>query len=500
MVLEAFFQSFQYFADWQFLLSMMAGVVVGLVFGIIPGIGGLVAVALILPFVFLMTPEQALPLIVAIGTVGFTGGSITAILLNIPGMEPNAATLIDGFPMTQKGQAGRALGAALGSSGAGGIVSVFFALAMVPLVLPIVFAIRSADMVFMILMGISFIAVLSRGSPLKGLISGALGLLISFVGFQIVTGLSRFTFGSAYLYDGFALVPVCLGLFALPEMIALAMRGGTIAQAGVEIKGMQEVLEGVKDVFRHWGLWLRSSIIGYIVGVIPGIGSAVATFVAYGQAKQTSKHPERFGTGIVEGVIAPESANNAKEAGSILTTLALGIPGSSAMVLLLGALLMLGITPGPAMMKEHLDLSFSLLLLIIVANLIGSGICLLAAPRLAKIAIIPGNVLAPLVLVITFVGAFAYRGYFNDVIVTLIFGVVGLAMRKFGYNRPALFLGYILGLLFERYFFIALGVGGPLFFMRPISLILIVITIALLSFSPVRSMFNRWLKRGVRRA
>ncbi len=498
MVLEAFRQALQNFGDIWFLVPMLSGTALGLLFGIIPGVSSLIGVALLLPFIYGMPPEQALPMLVALAAVGFTGGAITAILLNVPG-DVNQATLIDGFPMTQKGEAGRAIGAALASSGLGGIVTVFFALAMVPLVLPMVMAIQSADMVFMVLLGISFIAVLGRGSMVKGLISGGLGLMISMIGLQPMTGAPRFCFGSIYLFDGIPLIPITLGLFALPEMIALAAGGGAIARTGVVIKGMGQVLEGVKDVFRHWILWLRSSMIGFIIGIIPGIGAMTGIFVAYGQAKQTSKHPEKFGTGIVEGVIAPESANNASQAGALLTTLALGIPGSAIMAILLGAFLMVGLTPGPAMLTEHLDLSLSLLMVLIAANLIAALICLLAGPHLAKISFTPARVLVPLVVVLIFAGSFIFQESFNDLIMLLIFTVLGLAMRRFSYSRPALFLGYILGFLFETYLFIALRGAGPLFFMRPISLTLIVIIIVLMCSSPIRRLLEHRFKRGVKK-
>lgn len=494
MILEAFAQAFQNLGDVAVLLPVIVGVVVGLIFGIIPGIGPFLAMALFLPFAFAMRPEQALPFMVALSTVGFIGGSITAILLNIPGTGPNAATLIDGFPMSQKGEAGRALGAALMSSGLGGLVPVFLALAMVPLVVPMVMAIRSADMVFIILLGLSFIGVLATGSMIKGLISGGLGLLISFIGFQAITAVPRFTFDSLYLYDGIGLIPLALGLFALPEMITLAARGGAIAKTGVVIKGMHDVWQGAKDVFHHWTVWLRSTIIGYIIGIIPGVGAEAATFVAYGQAKQTSKHPERFGSGAIEGVIAPESANNAKEAGALLTTLALGIPGSAIMALLLGAFFMVGLVPGPEMITRHLDLSLTLLLVIAVSNIIAVAICFPLARHLARVAYVPGRILVPLVLVIALAGVFAYKELFNDLIVSLIFGALGLAMKRFSYNRPALFLGFVLGHLFEEYLFIALQAEGPLFFLRPISLTLIFIIIALFTFRPVKSWF--WHRRG----
>lgn len=498
MILAAFAQILHYFGDVRVLLFITGGVIVGLIFGIVPGIGPLNAIALVLPFAFAMRPEDALPLMVALGSVGYTGGAITAILLNVPGTGPNAAALIDGFPMSQKGEAGRALGAALTSSGAGGVVAVFAALGMVFLVVPMVMAIRSADMVFVVLLGIAFITSLATGAVVKGVVSGGLGLLLSFVGYQAMTGVPRFTFGSLYLYDGIRLIPIALGLFAIPEMVILAARGGAIAETVGVPKGMRDVWEGAKDVFHCWSAWLRGVIIGYIVGIIPGIGAETASFVAYGEAKRTSKHPERFGSGIVEGVIAPQSADNACVSGALLTTLALGIPGSATMALLLGGLVMVGLIPGPEMITKHLDLSLTLLVVVAVSNIMGSGICLLLAKYLAKIAYIPSRILVPLVLVITFVGIFAYKQDFKDLMACLVIGALGLAMRRLGFNRPALFLGYIMGSLLEGYLFIALRVAGPLFFLRPISLTLIFAMIALFTFGPIKNLFQR--RRGVNRA
>ena len=500
MLAEAFVEALQFFMRPEFLLMVFAGVLIGLIFGIIPGLSSIVAGALLLPFLFHMQPEQALPLLMAVFSVTFTGGAITAILLNIPGTPTNVATLLDGYPMTQKGEGGRALGAALMSSGTGGILTVFFALAMVPLVLPLVKAVGSGEMVFLILMGLIFIAVLGRGSMAKGLMAGGAGLMLSFVGLHRITGILRFTLGTTHLVSGLAVIPVALGLYALPEMVALATRGGTITRRGAPTVTMQSVVEGAKDVFRHWGLWLRSCVIGYVIGVIPGVGAPTATFVTYGQARQTSKHPEKFGTGIVEGVIAPESANNAKESGALLTTLALGIPGSAEMALLLAALLLLGERPGPDMLTVHLSLSLSLIMVIALANLLGTAICFLFASRLSRVATIPARLLVPIVLVLVFIGAYAYEEQFADIGVLLVFGLLGLAMRRYDFSRPALFLGYILGDLFEKYLFIAYYAIGPLFFLRPISLSIIFVIIALFAFGPVKNLLARRSKGGAKQA
>jgi len=382
-----------------------------------------------------MSPEQALALILGISSVAMMSGSIVAILLKIPGEGENVLTILDGYPMTQRGEAGRALGAAITASGMGGIASVAFALIMVPIILPVVFTINSADMVFIILMGLSFIAVLSRGSMTKGLISGCVGIILSFVGLHVMTGVSRFDFGTVYLRGGIPVIPALMGLFAMPEMVQLAVSGGTIAKLNRVILSMRGVIEGVKDFFHHWTLWLRSALIGYVIGIIPGIGGMTSIVLAYAQAKQTSKYPEKFGTGVVEGVIAPESANKATLPGALLTTLSLGIPGSSGMVLYLAALMMLGIRPGPEMMTEHLPLTFSVLQVVFLGGVLGAIFCLLVAPRLARIATIPVRILVPIVVVVVFIGCFASEQRLTDLITMLVFGVVGLAMEKYGFNN-----------------------------------------------------------------
>jgi len=258
-------------------------------------------------------------------------------------------------------------------------------------------------------------------------------------------------------------------------------------------------MEGVKDVFRHWRLWLQSSFIGYIIGVIPGVGGATAMFVSYGYAKQFSKHKEKYGTGIVEGVIAPEAANNAKDGGSLLTTLAMGIPGSNEMVLFLGAMMVLGIRPGPEMMTVRLPLSLHLLQVTLASAIIGACICLVIAPYLAKVASIPARFLVPFVTVVIFIGTFASEGRLVDLITLLVCGLLGLAMRYFGYNRPALILGVILGGLFEKYLFIAYETSGPLFFMRPISLGIIFFNVILIAIEPIRKTLLPGYRKGIKK-
>ena len=471
------------------LLILFVAVLIGLAVGIIPGIGGITIVAIILPFFFRMPAEVALILIVALTAVTFTGGSITAILLNIPGTPPNAATMLDGFPMTQKGEGGRAIGAAVTSSMAGGIVPVFLALAMVPLVMPIIRAFGQPEMTMVVLLGISFLAVLTGGSVIKGLMAGMLGLLLSFIGYHTITGVHRFDFSTTFLYDGISLIPIALGLFGISELINLAMRGRTAIAPEAGVTKLPDIFRGVKDVWRHRWLWFRSTVIGYIIGIIPGVGAEVATWACYGQAKQTSKHPEKFGTGAVEGVIAPESANNAKEAGAMLTTMALGIPGSPIMALFLAAFLIVGVTPGPGMMAEHLPLALTLLLGIALANLIGGFICLFSAPYLSRVASVHIDFLFPAIITVAVAGIYVATTSPLSLGVALAFAFLGLLMKRYDYSRPALLLGFVLGGLFENYSLLSFKIYGPWFFARPIPLILLVIMILMLNFSN--------LKRGI---
>jgi len=352
------------------------------------------------------------------------------------------------------------------------------------------------ELFLIILLGLSFLAVLGRESPVKGLISGFVGIFISLVGFQESTGVARLTFGSSVLFNRLDLIPVTMGLFAGAELLELGAAGESIAPAerarpGKELRA--QIHRGMKDVFTHIGLWFRSTMTGYITGCIPGIGGPAATFVAYGLAKQSSKHPEKFGTGCVEGVIAPESASNAKEGAALLTTLALGLPGSASMAFIIGALLMHGIIPGPAMLNAELELSFTLFWGLAIANIIGGILCYLIAGycNLSRVVALPARYLVPTILALVFLGSFTASGHMSDILVTLVFTAIGVLMKRFGYNRASFLLGFILGIHFEEFFWIALQSRGPFFFLRPGCLIIIGIMILLYSLDPVRVFLAR---------
>jgi putative tricarboxylic transport membrane protein len=493
-VLEAYGAAFGTLFQPVNLLIMLGAVLIGLFVGILPGLGGGTMVAILLPFVFTMKAEVALILLIGIHAVVYTSGGITSILLNIPGEAASAATCLDGFPMAQKGEAGRAISAAVTSSMAGGVFPVFLALVMIPLMMPIILAFGQPEMAMLVLLGISFMAALSGGSIIKGALSGVLGLLISFIGYHGVTGVARFTFGTTFLYDGIDLIPFALGLFGLSEMFDIGMQGKT-SIARFSVTNFSGVILGMRDVWYHRWLWLRSTLIGYIIGIIPGIGGQVATWVCYGQAKQSSKYPEKFGTGVVEGVIAPEAADNAKESGALLTTMAFGLPGSAVMTLILAAFVMVGVTPGPRMLTDNLPLALTLLLGIALANIIGGIICLVAAPQLSRLATVHFDFLFPSVLILSVAGIYLATSSTWNFVLVLAFGLLGLIMKRTGYSRPALMLGLVLGAMFENYFLLSLKLYGPLFFFRPIPMVLLVIMILVLFYPRIRKAVSK-VRRG----
>jgi putative tricarboxylic transport membrane protein len=457
---------------------MLIGIAIGLVVGIMPGLGSGTALVLMFPFVFRMEPVQAFALLLGMASVVSTAGDLTAILFGIPGESDCAASVIDGHPLAKQGQAGRAMAASLMSSLIGAIFGGIVLVLAVPLVRPLVLSLGAAGMFMMGMIGITFIATLSGGDMLKGLIAGGLGLLLAMAGLDSYTATPRYTFGLYYLWDGVPLVPVTIGLFAIPEVIDLAVKGGSIAQiSSTKIGG---VFEGIKDTFRHWMLVIRCSAIGALVGIMPGMGSGVGQFLAYAHAVQSSKDKERFGKGAIEGVIGPGAANNSKEGGSLLPTVAFGVPGGLHSALLLGAFTILGLTPGLAMLRpeQNLSLTYSLVWTIILANLITVPLCFLFLKQLVYLTEVRGSILIPILLMLIYVGGFV-TNTFGDMVMVLLFGGLGWLMVTFGWIRPPLLIGLVLGDLVEKNLFIAVDAyGGFGWLMRPVVIVLLAIVLA----------------------
>jgi putative tricarboxylic transport membrane protein len=474
----------------QAFFFMLVGIFIGFWVGILPGLGGAATLALMLPFIYKMDPTSAFAFLLGSNAVTSTTGDITSILFGVPGEGTTASTIVDGHPMAKKGEAGRALGAALMSSLVGAVFGAFVLAAAIPIAAPLVLSIGSPEFFMLALLGITFVGSLSGGNIVKGLLAGGLGLMISTIGLDPIRGVPRFTFEgilgqgpSIFLWDGIDLVAVTIGLFAIPEIIDLAIKGTSIAREQVGKLG--GVMEGVKDTFRHWWLVLKCSALGAYVGILPGVGGGTAQWVAYAYAVQSSPNRERFGKGAVEGVLGPGAANNSTRGGDLITTVAFGIPSSVSTAILFGAFLIQGIVPGPDMLNpaKHLTLTFSFVWIIIVANIITVAACFLFLNPLAKITNIRGSLLIPFLLVLIYLGGFTVKNSFGDMIMVLIFGALGWLMVQFDWQRPPLLVGLVLGTITERNFWISTRAYGAGWLLHPGVLIIAVLIVGAIVYS-----------------
>ena len=363
-MIDAFFEGLLLILQWKAFAFMLLGIGLGFWVGLLPGLGGATTLALMLPFIYTMQPAEAFAFLLGMHAVCATTGDITSVLFGVPGEATSAATILDGHAMAKKGEAGRALGAALMSSLVGAVVGALALALAIPIVRPLVLSFGSPELFMLAIVGLAFIASLSSSGPrgmLRGFLAGGLGLFLATVGQDPQAGVARYTLGTLYLWGGLDLVPVLVGIFAIPEIIDLAVRGSSIAgtlPAGRVSKG---ALEGVKDTFRHFWLTIRCSLVGAFIGIMPGMGGSVAQWMAYGHATQSARNAEErkgFGAGDVRGVLGPGAANNSKEGGALIPTIAFGVPGSTAMAILLGGFFLLGLVPGPDMLTTHLPVTF----------------------------------------------------------------------------------------------------------------------------------------------
>jgi putative tricarboxylic transport membrane protein len=450
------------------------GVVLGVVVGILPGLGGTAGMSLLLPFIFGMDPTSALTLMIGLLAVVATGDTFTSILMGIPGSAGSQATVLDGFPMAKRGEAARALGAAFFASLIGGLFGAVVLTLVVQAARPIVLAFGSAELLMLAIFGLSMVGVLSGQSLPKGIAACGLGLLLGAVGPAPATGHFRMTFGSSYLTDGLPITVVALGIFALPEIADLLKSGGSIARRSVFGSGQ---FAGVIDVIRHRWIVLRSSIIGCIVGAIPGLGGSVVDWIAYGHVVQAAKDKSGFGKGDIRGVIAPESANNAKEGGALIPTLVFGIPGSGGTAVLLGGLLLIGIVPGPRMIQSQLDLVFVIIWSLALANVLGALMCFTVSGMLAKLTEIRYAYLAPFMLAIILFGAYQATRNWGDLLTLVALGAFATLMKRYGWPRPPLLIGFVLAGGIEVYLYQAVQFYGLGWLGRPIVLVILALTV-----------------------
>jgi putative tricarboxylic transport membrane protein len=462
------------------------GVFLGVVFGAIPGLTATLGIALLLPFIYGLAPVTAFAIMLSLVSAVHTSNTFPAFFFNVPGSPSASATILDGYPMAKKGEAAEGLTAAFLVSAFGGIVGAAILFVFLPLLQPFVLLFTSAERFMLVVLGLVMISFLSGERPTRGLISAAAGLWLGTIGMDPQRGIFRYTLGQDYLIEGLSLVPLVMGLFALPEVVALALRGQIAEKAATDLGAGFGT--GVKEALRHWLLVLQSSVIGVIVGAIPGLGGTAAAFYAYGAAVRGAKEDERqgFGKGDIRGVIAPESANNASAGGELIPTLAFGVPGGATSAMMLAAFLILGITPGPPMLNEHLWISFSMVFILMLSNLLATTICVCITRQAAKIAWIRGSLIIPVIMLFVLFGAYAAYPDPGTLLFTLLFGILGYLMMRAEWPRVPLLLGFILGPLSENFLFISLKSYGLAFLLRPICLAILLLIAGIVAYGFVR--------------
>jgi len=440
-------QGFSILADPYSLFVIVAGTIGGVVIGALPGLSSTMAVALLLPFTVSMDVVPAIAMLSALYCAGTYGGSITAILINSPGTPAACATAFDGYPLAEKGQAGRALGMAVWGSFFGGTFSVFVLLLAAPVLARLAYDFGAPEYFALALFGMSMLASISGESAVKNLIGGAFGLLIATVGIDFTTGVERFTFGFPELMDGIDFIPVMIGIFGLSELLTQA---NVLDRVYRHLAAEAVKLPSREDFRKVWKCMVRSCGIGTFIGVLPAEGGTVAAMIAYNEAKRWSKEPEMFGHGALEGVAGPETANNAATGAAMVPTLALGIPGSATTAVIMGALMVHGIRPGPHLFIEQPDFLYAIFASMLVANVLFLGIGAVGAKVFARITLIPNAFLWPSVFVLAVVGSYSLEQNVVDIYVMLAFGLIGYVGRRYGFSPAPIIMGLVLGEMVEN--------------------------------------------------
>jgi putative tricarboxylic transport membrane protein len=473
------------------LVYLVLGTAVGMVIGALPGLGPLFAVALMLPLTFGMPPATAIIFLTAVHAATAYGDSFASIIINTPGGVGSVASCWDGYPMAQKGQAGAAMGISTLGSFIGGIIGWISLVVLSPILVELAFKMGPPEYFMVGVLALSLLALAAGEQVLKGVLLGGAGLLLSFVGRDPITAEARFTFGRLYLEDGIPLASVVLGLFALSQALVLAGQSGSISQ----FRTIGKVREGFLLALRLPSTIVRAGLVGIVMGVLPALGLSSANVVAYFIEKKASKHPETFGTGEPRGLLAPEIAKNACIVGDLIPTFTLGIPGSSVAAIFLAAMVMHGIQPGAEFFTRSGALAYTIFAGILLAQISFFLAGLLFARHFAKVALIPNALLAPLIVVLSFIGSLALRNRFEDVVVTFVFGFIGYLLTLYRYPATCLVLGLVLGNLMEANFHRSLLISGgtySIFFSRPISLTLFLLTAAMLAWPYVTRAARSW--------
>lgn len=474
------------FQPYNFLMTIF-GSAMGILFGALPGINASMGVALLLPLTYGMSPVAAMSMLLGIYCGAIYGGSITAILINTPGTTAAACTSLDGYNLAQKGKAGKALGMAAIASYIGGTISVVVLIILAPILAKVALSFGPPEYFALAVFGLSIITSLAGDNLIKGLISGALGLMLGTVGLDLINGSERYTFGLVNMYDGISFIPVLIGLFAVSQVLINSEAPESLSMKDTKILGLLPTMTELKSVA---ATILRSSAIGSFIGILPGAGATIASFICYNEAKRWSKHSEKFGTGILEGVAAPEAGNNAATGGAMVPLLSLGIPGSETTAVLLGAFMIQGISPGPLLFRDHIDVAYGIFAGLLLANLAFLIMGIFGVKIFVKILQIPYRILLPLIMALAFVGSFSVKNNLFDVGLLLLFGVIGYFMRKLKFPTAPVVLALVLGPMAEGSLRRALIMSGgkwSIFVTRPISLVLLILTTISLLYPIIRN-------------
>jgi len=481
------------------LLLIFAGVVVGIIFGSIPGLSASMAMILFLPMSFGMEPMNGISLLIGLYLGGISGGLISAVLLKIPGTASSIATVFDGGPLADHGEAGKALGVGILTSFVGGLISIFALMFISPYLAKVTLAFTSAEYFSIAIFALTIISSLSGDSLINGILAGLFGIALSLVGIAPVDGAIRFTFGQAQLYGGFETVVILIGLYAVTDIIRTGFeRRNIINDSSKYTYNLKGYGISFKEYLSHWRLIIQSALIGLGIGILPGIGGSTSSLLAYSAGKSSSKYPEKFGTGIVDGIIASETSNNAVIGGSLIPLITMGIPGNVATAIFLGGLTIHGISPGPLVFQKSGKYIYGIFLALLVANVF-MLICERAGLRVfVKLLDIPKYILLPIVMVCCVVGAYCANFSIFDVWCVAIFGIVGLVFKYLKVPATPMIIGFILGSMTEENFRQALmqtGGNWSIFVTRPISLIFLLIAV----FS-VAMTIRKQVKKGTKKA
>lgn len=470
MSLEPLITGFWLFFEANSLLAIGAGTLIGLVIGVLPGLGPLMGIILMLPVAYHMPPVAGMGLLIAIFVAGSCGGAISAIMVRIPGTPLSAATLLDGYPMAQKGLAKEAIGLAIAASALGGLIGGLVLVLFSPLLADFALDFAPPEYFALTLTGLITIAVVSQEATVKGLITGTFGLLLSTVGYDQFANVNRFAFNLDGLLGGINVVAMVVGIFAVSEILAQIRQGGLAIKPTIPI--VRPSFGAVRDTLRHGPNLLRSSIIGTILGALPGLGGGVSAFSAYAIARSSSSKPETFGKGNPDGVVATESANNATVGGTLIPTLALGIPGDASSAVLMGALIILGFYPGPELFERNQDVVGGIFLSYMAANLYLLVLGVLLTPLFIAAIKLKKRYLLPFIAVLCVMGVYSISSSVFDLWVALAFGLIGYGLRVFNYPLPPIVIGLVLGPICEGNFRRSLVISGgdySIFIDRPIA-------------------------------